>query len=147
MMTLKKNVAWVLVLVGLVVASPVTVRSAAAAEDTELAKQMEVMQDAQKELRKSVKSAEGNATSLEALTKYQQATIAAKALVPAKAAKMPEGEKAKFVAAYRKEMTALLSHLVQIEVAVLDGDNAKAEELFKGLKKIEDDGHEKFSEE
>ena len=146
MMTLKKNVAWVLLLAGLVVASPLAVRSAAA-DDTELAKQMEVMQDAQKELRKSIKSAEGNATSLAALDKMQQATIASKALVPAKAVKMPEGEKAKFVAAYRKDMAALLAHLVQIEVAVLDGDNAKAEELFKGLKKIEDEGHEKFSEE
>ena len=146
MTNLKRNVAWVL-LAGLVVASPLAVRPALAADDTELAKQMEVMQDAQKELRKSVKSADGNATSLEALTKYQQATIAAKALVPAKAAKMPEAEKAKFVAAYRKDMAALLVHLTQIETAVLDGDNAKAEELFKGLKKIEDDGHEKFSEE
>ena len=147
MMTLKKNVAWVLVLAGLVVGSPLAVRPAAAAEDTELAKQMEVMQDAQKQLRKSIKTAEGNATSLEALTKFQQATIASKALVPAKAAKMPDAEKSKFVAAYRKQMAALLTHLLHIEVAVLDGDHAKAEELFKGLKKIEDDGHEKFSEE
>src|SRR5687768_11096275 len=106
MTKLKKNVAWVL-LAGLVVASPLAVRPALAADDTELAKQMEVMQDAQKELRKSVKSADGNATSLEALTKYQQATIAAKALVPAKAAALPEAEKAKFVAAYRKEMGVL----------------------------------------
>ena len=146
MTNLKRNVAWVL-LAGLVVASPLAVRPALAADDTELAKQMEVMQDAQKELRKSVKSADGNATSLEALTKYQQATIAAKALVPAKAAALPEAEKAKFVAAYRKDMAAMLEHLLKIETTILDGDNAKAEELFKGLKKIEDDGHEKFSEE
>ena len=113
MTKLKKNVAWVL-LAGLVVASPLAVRPALAADDTELAKQMEVMQDAQKELRKSIKTAEGNTTSLEALTKFQQATIASKALVPAKAVKMPEAEKAKFVAAYRNDMAAMLVHLVQI---------------------------------
>ena len=145
MMKLKTNVAWIL-LAGMALASPLAVRPALA-DDTELAKQMEVMQDAQKELRKSIKSAEGNPTSLEALTKFQQATVASKALVPAKAAALPEAEKAKFVAAYRKDMNALLSHLIQIEVAILDGDQAKAEELFKGLKKIEDDGHEKFSDE
>ena len=138
-----------LLLAALFAAAPalLTPGVAMAADDTELAKQMEVIQDEQKALRKSIKSAGDNAASLEALTKMQQATIASKALVPAKAAEMPEAERAKFVAAYRKDMAAMLEHLCKIETALLDNDNAKAEQLFKGLKKIEDDGHEKFSEE
>ena len=143
MMNMTKNIAWVL-LAGLVLASPVAVR---AADDTELAKQMEVMKDAQKDLRKSLKDAAAKDASLESLTKFQQATVVSKGLVPVKAAKLPDAEKSKVIAAYRKEMSVLLAHLVQIENAVLDGDNAKAEELFKGLKKLEDDGHEKFSDE
>ncbi len=119
----------------------------ASADDTELAKQMEAMDDDLKKLRKSLKVPAENAASLETLTRLQQVTVSCKALIPAMAAEMPEADKAKFVAGYRKDMALLLTHLCQIETAVIDGDNAKAEELFKGLKKIEDDGHEKYSEE
>jgi soluble cytochrome b562 len=108
---------------------------------------MEEMNDNLKKLRKSIKNASENAASLETLSKMQHATVAAKVLVPARAAKVPEADRAKFLAGYRKDMAALLEHLCKIEVALLDNDNAKAEELFKGLKKVEDDGHEKYSEE
>ena len=137
-----------LLLASLLLAAPfAATRFAFAAEDTELAKQMEVMDDEMKKLRKSLKDPATNAASLETLTKLQQITVTSKALTPAKAAEMPEAEKAKFVAGYRKDMAGLLAAYAQIEVAVLDGDNAKAEELFKGLKKVEDDGHEKYSDE
>src|SRR5688572_31355351 len=112
MKNLKTSVAWVL-FAGMVLTGAVAVRPAMAAEDTELAKQMEAIQDAQKKLRKSIKSPGENAASLEALTAMQQATVACKALVPAKAVKMPEAEKAKFVSAYRKDMVAMLNHLGQ----------------------------------
>ena len=137
-----------LLLAGLFVTAQIAPRFAAAAdEDTELAKQMEEMDDDLKKLRKSLKVPAENSASLELLTKLQQVTVSCKALIPAKAAELPEAEKAKFVAGYRKDMAVLLTHLCQIETAVIDGDNAKAEELFKGLKKIEDDGHEKYSDE
>lgn len=137
-----------LLLSGLIVAAPLTApRAAMAAEDTELAKQMEEMDDDLKKLRKSLKAPAENPASLELLSKLQMVTVTSKVLIPVKAAELPEAEKAKFVAAYRKDMAVLLEHLCQMEVALLDGDNAKAEELFKGLKKIEDDGHEKYSDE
>ena len=145
-MLIRKKSLGLLLLSGLMLAA-VPAGTVRAAEDTPLAKAMEEMQDELKKLRKSVKAPAENAASLASLDKIQAATVASKGLVPAKAAKMPEAEKAKFVAAYRKDMAALLAHLVQIEVAILDGDQAKAEELFKGLKKMEADGHEKFSDE
>ena len=146
MFQIGKSIVLALLAVGLLVVAPVNDRSAQAAEDTELMKQMEEMQDHLKKLRKSIKDPKENAASLETLTKFQQLTVTSKALVPARAAQVPEAERAKFVAGYRKDMAALLGHLCQIEVALLDNDNAKAEELFKGLKQIEDDGHEKYSE-
>ena len=147
-MLMTKRGVPVLLLSALLLASPfAATRFALAAEDTELAKQMEQMDDEMKKLRKSLKDPATNAASLETLTTLQQLTVTSKALTPAKAAAMPEAEKAKFVAAYRKDMAALLAAYAQIEVAVLDGDNAKAEKLFKDLKKIEDDGHEKYSDE
>ncbi len=122
-------------------------RVAHAAEDTELQKQMEVIEDGMKKLRRSLKKAEDNAQSLETIGKMQAAAIACKTEVPPAAAKVPEADRAKFLAGYRKGMVALVAEMCQMEIALLDGDNAKAEELFKGLKKIEDDGHEKYSEE
>ena len=147
MLQFSKSICFILMTAALLVIAPVNSRFAEAAEDTELAKQMEVIQDNLKKLRKSVKSAAENAQSLESLDKMQQATVASKAMTPAKAKSVPEAERAKFLAGYRKDMAALLEHLCKIEMALLDNDNAKAEELFKGLKKVEDDGHEKYSDE
>ena len=147
MFQFSKSLSFVLMTAALLVIAPVNSRFAEAADDTELAKQMEIIQDEQKALRKTIKSAAENAASLAALDKMQQATVASKALVPAKAKSVPEADRAKFLAGYRKDMAAMLEHLCKIEVALLDNDNAKAEELFKGLKKVEDDGHEKYSEE
>jgi soluble cytochrome b562 len=145
-MLIRKKSLGLLLLSGLMLAA-VPAGTVRAADETPLAKAMEEMQDELKKLRKSVKAPTENAASLASLDKLQAATVASKAMVPAKAAKMPEAEKAKFVAAYRKDMALLLEHLCKIEVAVADGDNAKAEELFKGIKKLEDDGHEKYTDE
>jgi hypothetical protein len=147
MVHVSKRIVLVGLLSSLLLAAPGGSRIAAAADDTELAKHMESIQDNLKKLRKSIKTPAENPQSLELLTKLQQDTVASKALTPAKAAKAAEAERAKFVAGYRKDMAALLEHLCKIEVALIDNDNAKAEELFKGLKKLEDDGHEKYSEE
>jgi soluble cytochrome b562 len=142
-----KKFACLVLMSGVLAVVPSTTRYAFAAEDTELAKQMEVMDDDLKKLRKSVKEATQNKETLETITKLQAATVASKGLTPAKAAQVPEADRAKFVTGYRKDMITLLKHLGDIEIAVLDGDNAKAEELFKGMKKMEDDGHEKYSDE
>jgi|SRR4051812_16858502 soluble cytochrome b562 len=148
MFHLTKSVLFVLVAAAMLVIAPGSSRLAFAAEDkdTELAKHMEEIQDNLKKLRKTVKDPAQNKASLEALTKIQLATVASKALPPKKAETKPEAERPKYIADYRKDMVALLDHLGKIEVALLDNDNAKAEELFKGLKKVEDDGHEKFSD-
>jgi len=150
MLQFSKGICLALLMAALLVIAPMNDRwasVAAAAEDSELMKQMEAMQDHLKKLRKSIKDPKENAASLETLTKFQEATVLSKQQVPARAAMVPEAERPKFIAAYRKEMVALLEHTCKIEAAILDGDNAKAEELFKQLKKIEDDGHEKFSNE
>ena len=146
MIQFNKSVLFVLLAAGLMVLAPSGPRVSFAAEDTELAKQMEQIQDHLKKLRKTVKDAAANKDSLETLSKLQALTVSSKALVPAKAAARPEAERAKFVAGYRKDMAALLEHFCKIETAVLDNDNAKAEELFKQIKKLEDAGHEKYSD-
>lgn len=122
--------------------------SEGAGEDTtELAKQMEVIEEAMKKLRRTLKQADQNAQSLEIVTQMQQAAVASKAQPPAMAADMPEAERAKFVQDYRKDMAKFIVVMCDMEVALLDGDNKKAEEHYKALSKWEDDGHEKYTAE
>jgi hypothetical protein len=116
------------------------------AGDTELAKHMEVVEEGMKKLRRSLRKPDTNAESLETLGKIQAATVASKSLTPAKAAKIPEAERQKFVTAYRKDMAKMLNAFIDMEVAVLDGDNAKAMEIHKKMKEIEDEGHKKYEE-
>ena len=116
------------------------------ADDTELAKQMEAIDDAAKKLRRSLKKPEQNADSLKLIGQMQAAAVASKELEPAKAAKMPEAEKAKFVAEYRREMAKVITEMVNLELAVLDNQNEKAEEILKNLKQLEESGHEKFEQ-
>src|SRR4051794_34331441 len=68
--------------------------------DTELAKQMEVIDGGMKKLRRSLRKAESNKESLETIEKVHAAAVKSKDMVPARAAKVPEAERAKFVAAY-----------------------------------------------
>jgi hypothetical protein len=118
-----------------------------AASDTELAKQMEIIDEGMKKLRRSLRQPEQNAESLEMIGKMQAATVASKGMVPVMAKGINnEAERAKFVAAYRKDMAAMLAEIAQLEIALLDGDNKKAQELHKSLSDREDSGHEKFTQ-
>src|SRR5437763_6307443 len=68
--------------------------------DTELAKQMETIDDSMKKLRRTLRKADSNKESLELIDKVEKASTKCKDLVPAKAAKVPEGERAKWVENY-----------------------------------------------
>ena len=114
--------------------------------DTELAKQMEVMDEAMKKLRRTLRKAESNAESLEWIDKLEKASVKSKELIPAKLAKMPEAERAKVVEAYKKDMDAFLKSVGELRAAVKAGSNDKAQEVYKTLKTHEDKGHEKYTE-
>ena len=118
-----------------------------AAVDTELAKHMEELQDHLKKLRRTLRKAEDNAESLQHIDKALEELVECKALIPAKAANVPEAERAQFVNGYRKDMVAVIMDLCQMELAVLEGNNDRAQEIHKGLKTKEDEGHEKYIDE
>src|SRR5688572_12939793 len=119
----------------------------AKAEDTELAKQMEVIEDGMKKLRRTLRGAEGNADSLKTIGAMQAAAVASKELTPVMAAKVPEADRQEFLTDYRKEMVGMIGELCQMELAVLDGNHEKAQEIHKKLKDVEEAGHEKFTQE
>ena len=114
--------------------------------DTELAKQMEVIDEAVKKLRRTLRKAESNKDSLELIDKVEKAATKSKDLVPALAAKKPEADRAKFVENYKKDMDAFIKSVGEMKAAVEAGQNDKAQEVYKNLKTQEDKGHEKYTE-
>src|SRR5215204_2077082 len=57
--------------------------------DTELAKQMEIIDSGVKKLRRTLRKAESNAESLQTLEKVHAAAVKSKDMTPARAAKVP----------------------------------------------------------
>jgi len=43
-------------------------------------------------------------------------------------------------------MAAMIVQLLNMEIAVLEGNNDKANEIHKSMKQIEDEGHKKYEE-
>src|SRR5215210_4078374 len=108
--------------------------------DTELAKQMEIIDGGMKKLRRSLRKAERNKESLETIEKVHAAAVKSKDLVPALAAKQPAAKRAEFVAAYKKDMETTIKTIEQMRDAVKEGKNDKAVEIHKTLKTQEDKG-------
>jgi hypothetical protein len=111
---------------------------------SELNNQMEDMDDAMKKLRRMIRKAEQNPASLKLLQEIQTKAVACKEMIPTRAAKVSEADRPKFVLAYRKEMAAVIIDLLQMEQALLDGDNAKAQEIYKAIGEREDKDHDQF---
>ena len=114
--------------------------------DTELAKQMEVIDSGVKKLRRSLRKAEQNKESLETIEKVHAAATKSKDMTPAMAAKIPEAERAKWVENYKKDMDTFIKTVEKMQAAVKDGKNDEALKLHQELKKQEDKGHEKYTE-
>lgn len=113
------------------------------ADDTELAKQMEAMNDAYKAMRRETDPAKGAALAREA----QDAMVKAISETPELVKGMPEAEQPKASAEYRKMMGMLISTLADMELAFLDGDMAKVKEIVTKMRESKKEGHDKFMEE
>jgi soluble cytochrome b562 len=116
----------------------------AAADDTPLAKQMEILNDAYKAIKKEEDPAKGAALAKEA----QDAMIKAIVELPAMLKAMPDGpDKAKASAEYRKMMGSLISSLAEMELAFHNKDLEKVKTIVEQLRESKKQGHDKFMEE
>lgn len=116
---------------------------ATAEEDSALAIQMEIMNDAYKAMRREEDPAKGAALAREAQDAMVKAIVETPELVQA----MPDGpEKAKASAEYRKMMGSLISTLAEMELAFLDGDMDKVKEVVSAMRDSKKEGHDKFME-
>lgn len=116
-------------------------------DDSPLLKEMEVIQDQLKFLRRNLKKPEENPASLAALQEMQRAAVACKGMSFPMADRAEGAAKAELVKGYKLETIGLIESMLQMERALLAGDNDKARELYKTVKAFEDSGHEKYTEE
>ena len=114
--------------------------------ESPLHQEMERIERGLKKIRRDAKDATKNATTLEAVLDMQDAVAKSKLMTPPITEKKPEADRAAFGRDYRKQMIAVAKDLLDLELALLDGDQAKAQELVKKVSDAEDSGHEKFTE-
>lgn len=113
------------------------------ADDTPLAEQMDAMNDAYKSMRRLDDLSKGPELARTA----QDAMVKAISELPAMVKEMPDGpEKAKASAQYRIMMGQLISTLAELELAFLDGDKDKVDEIIGKMRDSKKEGHDKFME-
>lgn len=116
---------------------------ARADDDSPLAKQMEVLNDAYKAFRREDDAGKGATLAREA----QEAVLKAIPMLPAMVEEMPDGAaKSKAVANYRLQMGQLFASLCEVEVAFVNGEVEKVAEIVKTLKSQKKEGHNQFME-
>lgn len=117
---------------------------AAAHEETELDHKMEDMNGAFRKLRRQISDASANASSLELVAKLRKASEESAALIPAKAANLPEGDRARFVAAYETKMKEFIAEVDALKAALEAGKNEEAAALLSKLNNLQKSGHREF---
>ena len=115
--------------------------------DTPLAQQMERIDAALHMLKRGVRDPAQRDACLTEITNAQQACLASKLLAPKMTPSLPEGERAAFLRDYKKGIAALLIEFTNLEVALLDGDAEKSVAIWKKLESMEDEGHNRFTNE
>jgi hypothetical protein len=114
--------------------------------ETQLAGAMEELEDALRSLRKSLRDEAQSPASLESVLIIQNAVSRAKVEEPVMAATLPAEERPAFVLAFRKELIGMSRLLLDLEELILDNKLEEAGELLKKIRDLEDNGHERFTE-
>ncbi len=111
---------------------------------TPLEKEMKTMNKAFKQLKKQAADASQNASSLTLVAQMAKAADTATSLVPAKAADLPEKDRAAFTASYQAKLKDFSAALAKLEAAFKAGDNAGATKLLTDLGNLERADHKEF---
>lgn len=115
-----------------------------AQDSTPLGEQMDAMNDAYKQMRRETDPAKGATLARTA----QDAMIKAITENPDLVTAMPEGpDKSKALAAYRKMMGNLIATLAEMELAFLNNDLEKVQEIVEQMREMKKQGHDQFMEE
>lgn len=128
-------------------ALPLTAPAAAyAADESPIAEQMEIISAGMKQLRRALREEGQQEQCLTILAEIEKAALYAKVLTPPMAESLPEGDRPKFVADFRKTMVELITKMLALETALIDGETEAITAAFQALRAMEDSGHERFTE-
>ena len=118
--------------------------SALAEPEQGLGREMQAMGGDFKVLSQQINDAPSNPSSLKLVDDLEHHTLAAKGMTPPLVARAPEADRAKMLAKYRGEIAQLLQQELDLEQALLNGDNAKAADLLNKIHDTERQGHHDF---
>jgi soluble cytochrome b562 len=118
--------------------------ASAAKEETELDHKMEDMNGAFRKLRRQISDASAKASSLELVAKIRKASDESTALIPAKAEKIPEADRAKFVADYQSKMKDFIAELDKLKAALEADKFDEAATILTKLGNLQKSGHREF---
>ena len=118
----------------------------ARADETVLEEHMLEIEELLGKLRRSLRDPEQAAAAADTVAGIQDLVLKSKLLEPKMAPNVAEADRPQFLKDFRKEFCGMLGKLVELEVALLDGDVDAAKRLFGEVRDYEDSGHEKFTE-
>lgn len=113
-------------------------------EEIELEDKMDAIRGAFNKLRKQISDPASNASSLELVAKLRKAAEESIALAPARAADVPEADRAGFVEKYQAGMKAFVAEVAKLETALKDGKNDEAATILAKLGALQKEGHKEF---
>lgn len=109
--------------------------------------EMESMKDALRTIGRNHNDESKRADVLAAITSLQEHTLASKALTPDKVEKMPKADQDAAMVDYRIRMAMVLGLTTELEIAYLDGEHDKVDDIIRNkLFDIRDAGHAEFQE-
>jgi cytochrome b562 len=105
---------------------------------------MTEMEQIFRELRAQIGDPKENASSLEMVGRLRQNSIGARDTVPPMIAKLPPAQQPSKLAAYKQQMTKLISQEDELQKALSAGQNLRAVEIFKAIEATRKAGHDQF---
>ena len=113
-------------------------------DGTALDDKMEAMNGAFRKLRRQINDASANASSLELVAKLRKGAEESAKLTPEKAEKIPEADRAKFVADYEAKMKEFIAEVDNLKAALEAGKNEEAAAIVAKLGSLQKSGHREF---
>lgn len=121
---------------------------AARADDekkTPLAQQMDGIARDFRTLRKQIKDPAQKDSSLQLVKDMEDHAAKAKTFDPSKAKEVPEADREKFLADYRKSMDGLNDQFQKLQAQIKDGKLDEASGALDEIQNTKRDGHKKFN--
>lgn len=116
-------------------------------DDTPLEKEMEGINKAWRQIRRQVNDPASNASTIALVAKTKQHAEASVGLEPILLSQQAEGEKEAFLNGYQEKMKEMVALLGDLEVALGEGDNAKAVQLVSSINELRKEGHRAYKPE